>query len=147
MDTNTAQPERKFAITPEELSSWQENGYFVRYDVFTEAENDILRHIADDIAVGKRLFPKTNINQNALVRDGKVDASGIRAMHKIHHVSCYIPEFLARVRDVRLTDPIVDLLGPNILGLNNLYIWKSPRDWLRVPVASGQMVFQPSVQN
>ena len=34
MDRHTAQSERKFAITPEELSSWAENGYFVRYDVF-----------------------------------------------------------------------------------------------------------------
>ena len=133
MDRNTAQPERKFAITPEELSFWEENGYFVRLNVFTEKENDILRHIADDIALGKRLFPKTNIDQNALVRDQKVEASGIQAMHKVHHVSCYIPEFLARVRDPRLTDPIVDLLGPNILGLNNLYIWKSPKIGLGFP--------------
>ena len=118
---------------PEERVSWEEKGYFIRYDVFTEAENDILRHIADDIAVGKRSFPKTNINQNALVTDGKVEASGIHAMHKIHHVSCYIPEFLARVRDARLTDPIVDLLGANILGLNNLYIWKSPKIGLGFP--------------
>ena len=58
MDRDTAQSERKFAITPEELSSWEENGYFVRHDVFTEVENDGLRHIADDIAVGKRPFPK-----------------------------------------------------------------------------------------
>ena len=67
------------------------------------------------------------------MRDGKVEASGIRAMHKIHHVSCYIPEFLARVRDPRLTDPIVDLLGPNLLGLNNLYIWKAPQIGLGFP--------------
>ena len=133
MDTNTALLERKFAITPDELSFWEENGYFVRLNVFTKKENDILRHIADDIAVGKRLFPKTNIDQNALVRDGKVEASGIQAIHKVHHVSCYIPEFLARVRDPRLTDPIVDLLGPNILGLNNLYIWKSPKIGLGFP--------------
>ena len=93
MHRNTAQPEQKFAITPEERDAWEQNGYFVRYDVFTEEENDILRHTADDIAVGKRSFPKANINQNALVRDGKVEASGIHAMHKIHHVSCYIPEF------------------------------------------------------
>ena len=33
MDRNTAQSERKFAITPEEQSAWEENGYFVRYDV------------------------------------------------------------------------------------------------------------------
>ena len=133
MDTNTASPERKFALTPEEQSTWEENGYFIRYDVFTEAENDVLRHIADDLALGKRAFPSANINQNALVRDGKAEASGIHAMHKIHHVSCFCPEFLERVRDPRLTDPIVDLLGPDILGLNNLYIWKSPKIGLGFP--------------
>ena len=133
MGTNTAPQERKFRLTHEERFSWEENGYFVRYDVFTTKENDVLRQIADDIAVGKRPFPTTNIDQNALVRDGKVEASGIHAMHKIHHVSCYCPEFLARVRDQRLTDPIVDLLGPDILGLNNLYIWKSPKIGLGFP--------------
>lgn len=124
---------RKFAMTPEESYSWDENGYFVRNDVFTKKENDMLRQIADDIVDGKRAFPTDNINQNALVRDGKVEESGIRAMHKIHHVSVYISEFLARVRDPRLTDPIVDLLGPNILGLNNLYIWKAPQIGLGFP--------------
>ena len=133
MGTHTSPLKRKFALTSEEESAWEENGYFVRHDVFTEAENDVLRQIAADIVDGKRSFPVDNINQNALVRDGKVDASGSQAMHKIHHVSCYIPEFLARVRDSRLTDPIVDLLGPNLLGLNNLYIWKAPKIGLGFP--------------
>ena len=133
MDTHTTPEGPKFRLTAEERTSWDENGYFVRYDVFTEKENDILRHIADDIAVGKRPFPTENINQNALVTDGKVEASGIHAMHKIHQVSCYIPEFLARVRDPRLTDLIVDLLGPNLLSQGNLYIWKAPKIGLGFP--------------
>ncbi len=133
MDTPISPLERKYALTSEEEAAWQEDGYFVRYDVFTEAENDVLRRIADDIVDGKRPFPADNINQNALVKDGKAEASGIQAMHKIHHVSCYIPEFLARVRDPRLTGPIVDLLGPNLLGLNNLYIWKAPKIGLGFP--------------
>ena len=133
MDTKTIPEERKFKLTPEERTSWDENGYFVRLNVFTEEENDVIRQIADDIVEGKRPFPTDNINQNALVRDRKVEESGIHAMHKIHHVSCYISEFLARVRDPRLTDPIVDLLGPNLLGLNNLYIWKAPKIGLGFP--------------
>ena len=133
MDINVTSEERKFRLTPEERSSWDENGYFIRYDVFAEQENNVLRQIADDIVDGKRSFPIENINRNVLVTDGKVEASGIHAMHKIHHVSCYISEFLARVRDPRLTDPIVDLLGPDILGLNNLYIWKSPKIGLGFP--------------
>ena len=133
MDTHTTHQERKFRLTPKERTSWDKNGYFIRDDVFTKEENDMLRQIADDIAIGKRLFPTANIDQNALVRDGEVEASDIYAMHKIHHVSCYCPEFLARVRDRRLTDPIVDLLGPDILGLNNLYIWKAPKIGLGFP--------------
>ena len=133
MDTNTTNEERKFRLSPEELSSWEENGYFVRLNVFSKDENDLLRHVADDIAVGKHPFPSKNINQNALVRDGKTEASGINAMHCIHHINKYSPEFFARTRDPRLTDPVVDLIGPNILGLNNLYIWKPPKIGLGFP--------------
>ena len=79
MDTKTASKQRKFRLTPEERSSWDENGYFVRFNVFTKEENDVLRQIADDIAVGKRPFPRGNIDQNALVRDEKVEATGIHA--------------------------------------------------------------------
>jgi phytanoyl-CoA hydroxylase len=120
-------------LTPEERSSWDENGYFVRYDVFTEEENDLLGQIADDIVDGKRPFPDYHIFQNALVRDGKVKAQGIYAIHNIQYVSCNCPEFLARTRDSRLTDPVVNILGPNILGLNNLYIWKPPKIGLGFP--------------
>ena len=133
MNTNTTHEERKFRLTPEERLSWEENGYFIRLNVFTEAENNILRQTADDIVEGKRPFPTTHIQQNALVRDGKTEASGIHAMHSIHHISYYSPEFLARTRDPRLTDPIVDLIGPNLLGLNNLYIWKAPKIGLGFP--------------
>lgn len=133
MDTNTTTKERKFKLTPEERVSWNENGYFIRYDVFSKEENDFLAQVAEDIATGKRPFRAQNIHQNALVRDGKTEASGVNAMHAIHHINHYSPEFLARTRDPRLTDPVVDLIGPNILGLNNLYIWKPPKIGLGFP--------------
>ena len=133
MATNTTSEERKFGLTPEERSSWEENGYFVRHGVFTEEENALLSRVADAIALGKIPFPDHRIFQNALVRDGKVEASGIYAMHSIHQMSCYSAEFLERSRDPRLTDPVVDLLGPDILGLNSLYIWKPPKIGLGFP--------------
>ena len=138
MNTNTIPEERKFRLTPEERSAWDENGYFVRFNVFTKEENDILAQIADDIAPGKRSFPDYHIFQNALVRDGEVEAQGTYAMHNIQYVSiqyvsCNCPEFLARTRDSRLTDSVVDILGPDILGLNNLYIWKPPKIGLGFP--------------
>lgn len=133
MQTDTTVAERKFKLTADELEQWTENGYFIRFDVFTEAENDVLRYTADDIVEGKRPFPAANLMWNALVRDGKVEETGIHAMHSIHHISWYVPEFLSRVRDPRLTDPIVDILGPDLLGLNNLYIWKAPKIGLGFP--------------
>ena len=133
MNTSTTSEERKFKLTPEERTAWEENGYFIRYNVFTKEENDYLAQVADDIAIGKRPFPAKNVHPNALVRDGEVEASGPNAMHAIHHINHYSPEFLERTRDPRLTDPVVDLIGPNILGLNNLYIWKPPKIGLGFP--------------
>lgn len=133
MDTHTTPEKRKFKLTSEEQSAWDENGYFIRYDVFTNEENDLLTQVADDIALGKIPFPDHRIFQNALVRDREVEASGVNAMHSIHQMNLYSPEFLARTRDPRLTDPVVDILGPDLLGLNSLYIWKPPKIGLGFP--------------
>ena len=124
---------QKFSLTEEERSSWEENGYFLRYSVFTKEENEILAQIADDIVNRKRSFPEYHIFENALVRDGKADAEGIYAIHNIQYVSCNCREFLDRTRDPRLTDPAADILGPDLLGLNNLYIWKPPKIGLGFP--------------
>ena len=133
MDTNITPEKRKFSLTSEERASWDENGYFVRYDVFNKGENDYLNQVADAIALGKIRYPDRHIYQNALVRDGKVEASGIRAMHSVHQLNLYSPEFLERARDPRLTDPIVDILGPDLLSLTILYIWKPPKIGLGFP--------------
>ena len=133
MSIKTTAEERKFRLTPEERASWDENGYFVRYDVFKKEENDFLSQVADDIALGKIPYPARHIYQNALVRDGKAEASGIRAMHSVHQLNLYSAEFLERARDPRLTDPIVDLLGPDLLSLTILYIWKPPKIGLGFP--------------
>ena len=90
-----------FRMTPDEIQRWERDGYFVRENVFAYEENDHLRQVAEDIVAGKRRMPMAHIDRNALIRDGKDARSGIYGMHKIHHPSCFIPEFLARVRDPR----------------------------------------------
>jgi phytanoyl-CoA hydroxylase len=142
MNTKSTPQARRFGLNTDELSQWNQNGYLVRLDVFTPKENDALRQVAEDIVDGKRSFPFAHIDRNALVRDGKVEELGIYAMHKIHHPSCYCPEFLARVRDPRLTDPLVDLLGPDILGINNLFIWKAPKIGLGFPWHQDKFYFR-----
>ncbi len=142
MKTESVPQERRFGLSPDELVHWNENGYLVRLDVFSPEENDALRQVAEAIVDGKRPFPAAHIDQNALVRDGKIEEQGIHAMHKIHHPSCYCPEFLSRVRDPRLTDPLVDILGPDILGINNLFIWKAPKIGLGFPWHQDKFYFR-----
>ena len=134
-------------MTPDEIQHWERNGYFVRENVFSHEENDDLRQVAEDIVAGKRKMPMAHIDRNALVRDGKDTRSGIYAMHKIHHPSCYIPEFLARVRDPRLTDPVADILGPRHSGHQQPLHLESPKNRIGIPLASGQILFWQAIQN
>ena len=77
MHTEPVPQERTFGLNSDELVHWNENGYLVRLNVFSAEENDVLRQVAEDVVDGKRPYPSTNINQNALVRDGKIEEQGI----------------------------------------------------------------------
>ena len=123
VNTDTTSEMRKFRLNTDELKQWNDDGYFVRHNVFTEAENEDLSQMAKDIALEKRPFNTTYMQHNASVRDGKAEATRFHGMLSIQQVSRYIPEFLVRTRDPRHTDPIVDILGQDILRHNNLYIW------------------------
>ena len=125
--------ERRNRLTDDERAAWERDGFLIRQNVFTAEENTVLNAVAEEIVAGARLFPAVHIDRNALVRDGQEQCSGIHGMHKLHFPSCYVPEFLQRVRDARLTDPIVDLLGPDLLGINSLFIWKAPEIGLGFP--------------
>ena len=125
--------DRQHRLSAEERAAWERDGFVIRTGVFAAEENRRLNTIAEQIVAGTRPFPPAHVDRNALVRDGAERRSGIHAMHKLHFPSCYVSEFLQRVRDPRLIDPVVDLLGPDILGINNLYIWKAPRIGLGFP--------------
>ena len=136
-----------FRMTSDEIQRWERDGYFVRENVFSYEENDHLRQVAEDIVAGKRSMPMAHIDRNALVRDGKDARSGIYGMHKIHHPSCYIPEFLARVRDPRLTDPLLDILRPRHSGHQQPLHLESSRNRLGIPVAPRQVLLWQAIQN
>ena len=123
----------QFRLTADEKGAWERDGFFVRENVFSGVENERLNTVAEEVVAGKRVFPAQHIDRNALVRDGREERAGIHGMHKIHFPSCYLPEFLQRVRDPRLVDPIAGLLGPDILGINSLYLWKAPQIGLGFP--------------
>ena len=100
-----------FRMTPDEIQRWERDGYFVRENVFSDAENDHLRQVAEDIVAGKRRMPMAHIDRNCLGSNAQDPSPQL--LHT--GVPCGI-------RD----DPLVDILGPDILGINNLFIWKAP---------------------
>ena len=63
---HTIPEEPTFRLSAEEFSQWNQNGYFVRHDVFTKEDNNFLAQIADDIANGKWPFPDYHIFQTYL---------------------------------------------------------------------------------
>ncbi|MDE0227355.1 MAG: phytanoyl-CoA dioxygenase family protein [Spirochaetaceae bacterium] len=137
-----AATDRSYRLTRAERERWQRDGFFVREHVFTRKENEVLNNAAEEVVAGTRPFPSEHVDRNALVRDGREQRAGIHAMHKLHFPSCHVPEFLERVRDRRLTDPVVDLLGPDILGINNLFIWKAPEIGLGFPWHQDKFYFR-----
>ncbi len=42
-------------MTSDEIQRWEQDGYFLREDVFSPEENDDLRQVAEDIAGGLAL--------------------------------------------------------------------------------------------
>ena len=134
--------DRSYRLTGPEFERWQRDGFIVRENVFTGEENELLNRAAEEVVAGTRPFPAEHVDRNALVRDGMEQRTGIHAMHKLHFPSCYVREFLERVRDPRLTDPVVDLLGPDLLGINNLYIWKAPEIGLGFPWHQDKFYFR-----
>ena len=63
-------------MTPDETDHWETNGYFMRKNVFSHKENDQLRQVAEDIAIGKRKMPMAHIDHGpirALARGGGDD--------------------------------------------------------------------------
>ena len=134
--------ERQYRLSTDEIEQWDRDGYLVRRNVFSTEENDFLRQVAEDIVNDKRPFPSAHVNRNALVKEGKAQGDGIYAMHKLHFPSNYCTEFLERTRDSRLTDPLVDLLGPDILGINTLFLWKAPKIGLGFPWHQDKFYFR-----
>ena len=61
MQTNSTHEDRKFGLSADELSFWDENGYLIRLGVFTAEDNDALRQVAEDVVDGKRPFPSAHI--------------------------------------------------------------------------------------
>ncbi len=120
-------------LSSDQKAQWQEQGFLILRGVYSPEESKALASLAEDLALGRRPFPKKHIELNAKVSAGVVQAEGLAALHKIHYPHFYNAEFLDRVRDPRVVDVVEELLGPDLLGIPSLFIFKPPQIGMGFP--------------
>ena len=129
-----------FRMTPDEIQRWERDGYFVRENVFSDEKTIIYDKWPKTLSPGSEECLWAHIDRNALVRDGKTrDQVYTVCTRSITPVAS--SRSSSRVRDPRLTDPLVDILGPDILGINKPLHLESSRNRLGLPVAPRQIYF------
>lgn len=88
---NGESPPDTARMTPDEIDHWETNGYFMRENVFSHEENDQLRQVAEEIAVGKRKMPTAHIDQNA---QGFTPRRQGQALRHLRHAQNSPPQLL-----------------------------------------------------
>ena len=123
-----------FPLTESEKTAWDRDGFFIRRDVFSVAECRALQEHAAAIARREVAFPEEHIDGNALIEAGVIAGANAEAgMHKIHHPHLYDQIFRDRQTDSRVVDVVADLLGPTVLGINSLFLYKPPGHGMGFP--------------
>ena len=121
-----------YGLTPDEQEQWDRDGYVVRERVFDRDDCEALAAVAGELATGRAAA--RHARKNALVAAGKVaDTGGVETMHSAIMPHTASDLFRRRVRDPRLTDVVADLIGPDLVVHNSLFIFKSPGIGLPFP--------------
>lgn len=118
------------ALTPDQLTFWQENGYLAIENVIPPHEVEQLRAALDRLtAHADGLTESTDrFKLQAFADDG-----GGRLVQQIAEPHELAPEWMALARDPRILNPIEDLLGPNILLYYSMLMMKPARQGFRAP--------------
>ena len=124
----------RFPLTAAESIQWQEKGFFVRAGVYSESEMTAMGRRAAECALGKVPYPAPEISVNAKMAAGELEKrEGLAAMHGVYHPHLYNRYFCDAHRDPRITDPLVGLIGPDILAIDAMIIFKPPQVGMGFP--------------
>ena len=104
------------ALTAEQKTFFQENGYLPYGRVLTAEEVNALRQRCVDIAEGRMThLPARYIQLEAAFRDKEAgEVSRLDTIRKMTHLGYFDDLFQAVVKKAAIVDVIEDLLGPNI---------------------------------
>ena len=101
MDTKTTGEDRKYKLTADELSHWNDTDTLSVLTYSREKKTMCYVKLLMTLAVGKIPFSASHINQNALVREGKVEKTGImrciRFIMQVAIIGISLPEHVILV--------------------------------------------------
>ena len=104
-------------LTAEQKRHWDENGFVIIRNVFTQEEAELLRHEAHGIVQRTKDNGK-GAYLGSLTRGGwpsaEQVAEGPRALLCVHNVQFHSAFFSRAICDPRLVDRAADLIGPNV---------------------------------
>lgn len=139
MTTTTA----TWQLTDAEAERWRTDGFVIRHGVFSAGECLAWEGAAEDIALGRWPAFEDAVHRNARVAAGEIaDPGGIDGLHRLDRPQLYHPLFRDRIRDPRLVEPIVPILGPDLAAINTLFIFKPPRIGMGFPWHQDKFYFR-----
>ena len=117
------------SLTPEQIAFFQENGYLILEKLFTEEGLDALRRRAEWIASGEATHVPEQYRQvEPRVAQGELAVEEyVLSLRKLSHMAWYDEVMLAHARDLRITDRIAAMLGPDLKLYQDQLFMKPPR--------------------
>ncbi len=108
----TAIPTQRFALSDEQVASYERDGYLHLQGVLSPEEAAELRRESHELV--ERLQKRQNVDATwRSARDVSAAARQTRLLH-CHNVQFQAAAFTRLIVDPRLVDPVADLIGPNV---------------------------------
>jgi hypothetical protein len=119
--------ERELMLSPEELSAYQDDGFFVRHGVFDAAELETLRSAAERVAEQASCGARRSPDHYFVDGNEYVEANGSTVQYEHRHRSRTLrviepfhrldPCFDALIDDLRIVEPMRGLVGAERVAL------------------------------
>lgn len=116
-------------LTGKERQAFEEDGYFIRPEMYNADEVDALRdHVEDLVALMEFSEVLSDEQRDTILKrnpsaEVKTGAGSLNSLYRIHTFSATVR---AHIRDARRLAVAKDLVGPDLFCPNDLYFFKPP---------------------
>ena len=123
-------------LSEQQKQFYQENGYLVLKNVFASEETEAMREEIE--AIGQRTKDAATSKLAGTGWGGKwrenMEGGGASALLSIHDMQFHSALFTRMLLDDRITEPVADLIGPNVQLHHTKMHWKPPEKGTPFPM-------------